>query len=167
MLHDITVLDASQSDAVTWLSGATTLGEVDIHSVKDMVNKLLARVKGQDRLRTLTIVGHGGRWGMYVGKDGLSLDTLRSHDRELRRLNSLFAPSATVELGGCFVGRDPEFVRRLSAIWYGVTVKAYSAGQRPLIPGNEGGERSCVRMRCAYSGRTFVDKMDEFLNLVQ
>jgi hypothetical protein len=157
---NLTVVDDSRSDFVMWISSALTPSDIPILSVADMVSKLLRKCGSGKKIDRLEIIGHGNATGQYVGADWLDSGSLSTHRGELGRLAPFFSPSAVVTLGGCSVGRASSLLIELSGLWPGVTVRAMTANQRPLLPGEEGGVRECVRRRCSSSGEGFWDWVD-------
>ncbi len=158
---EIIAISAHESDAVMWISGALSIGEINIVNVEDMVEQINRKCSGGKRIKSLEIVGHGNDTGQHVGADWLSATSLRTtHGKQLKKLEPHFMQSAVVTLEGCKVGQAEELLKRLSLMWPGVRVRAKTALQRPLIPGDEGGVRECVNGRCTYSGAGFWDWVD-------
>ncbi len=153
---DITVIDESKFDLVNWRAGAVRLGEVGITGVADMVSTIAKRCAGKDRIGELDIIGHGNAYGMYFGSDWIDMKTIAAHRAQLGRLCPLFAPSprGIATLGGCKMGQNGTLLLELSFIW-NVPVRAYTAYQRPLIPGGEGSETRCY-ITCTRGSRKNV-----------
>jgi hypothetical protein len=143
---DVYCVSANESDVVMWIDSAVTPRDVPILSVSDMVTKLVARFGTSagrgDKIGELRIVGHGNAYGQYVGADWLDNTSLRSFRSEFARLRSLFGRSGLITLGGCLVGRNGGLLVALSDIT-NVPVRAFTASQRPLVPGDEGNETRC------------------------
>jgi hypothetical protein len=158
-------IDATRSDSTMKLDRWLTPGHQGITSVLDMVRKAQAQCMDGSRIKSLTISGHGNQDGMWVGNDWLGYTTLWKHRGALNALIRFFAPNAIVELGGCKVGRDQTFLQQLSGVLGGVKVRAFSASQRPGIPGDEGGARTCVFENCTYTGEGLTEPMDRALGI--
>jgi hypothetical protein len=97
-------------------------------STKDMVDKILGRLKEGDCIKTLNIYGHGrqgriatgkgnsapgaGNRGQYIDGSGADGNTT-SWEPELKRLKGKFCKGATVNLYGCNVGAGEEGASKL------------------------------------------------------
>jgi hypothetical protein len=94
-----------------------------ISSTKDMVDKILGRLKEGDCIKTLNIYGHGRAGRIATGKGYAPADKSNrgsyidgtgdaanndSWEPELKRLKGKFCKGATVNLYGCNVGADEE-----------------------------------------------------------
>jgi len=92
-------------------------------STKDMVDRILGRLKEGDCIKELNIYGHGGPGRIATGKgtsqpgpntkdqyiDGTgAVSNTASWEPELRQLKGKFCKDATVNLYGCFVGSGEE-----------------------------------------------------------
>lgn len=148
---DVYCVSADKPDVVMWIDSAITPRDVPILNVSDMANKLVARFdSGGDRIRELRIVGHGNSYGQYMGSDWIDNDTIRGFRPPFSRLSRLFARSgALITLGGCLVGNNGPLLVELSNMT-NVPVRAFTASQRPLVPGDEGNETRCY-ITCAKS----------------
>jgi len=103
-------------------------------SKKDMVDKILARLRPGDCIRRLRIIGHGAPGIVGVG-DGQGWVACRhinggeaEYGPELQRLKGKFCPGATVMLEGCDTGAEQAGADKLHALaqFLGVTVEAYT-----------------------------------------
>lgn len=158
---DVYCVSADHPDLVMWIDSLVTPRDVPIISVSDMVNKLVARFgSSSDRIRELRIVGHGNDYGQYIGADWIDNSTLRNFRSQLHRLTGLFATSESlITLGGCKVGRNGSLLVELSNIT-NVPVRAFTASQRPLVPGDEGNETICYITCARSSGGNLWDFLD-------
>ena len=147
-------------DFVLWLDAALTWGEVEINGVADMVAKVPMQLGKEQRLGTLTIVGHGNAVGQYVGGDWISDMTVNGHAVSLQKLAPLFDKAkGRVVLGGCQVGAASVLMCRLSDI-FGIPVVGFTANQRPALPGDEGAEATCRHKVYTRGESTFMDWID-------
>lgn len=117
--------------------------KVEVLSVSDMVQKLLARTRQGQKIRQLWIVGHGHRTGQFIGADPLTLATVEAHRSELARLRPIFTPDAMLTLCGCHVAYAYRLQVTLVEI-LGIAVRAFTGEQYGILPGFEGRE-SIVR----------------------
>ncbi len=95
-------------------------------STKDMVDKILGRLKEGDCIKELNIYGHGGPGRIATGKgnsppgdknkdpyvDG-DAPNRSSWEPELKRLQGKFCKGATVNLYGCYVGSGEQGASKL------------------------------------------------------
>jgi len=161
----INLVDWSSPDAVMWAARFST-PHLKIFSVNQMVRLLTKLCDGgmwQTYLYEVCIVGHGNQTGQYFGADWMNFNALATHGTTLRRLRRHFCAGAEVTLEGCEVGHASSLLMGLSNLFGGVPVRAGTAFQRPLIPGLEGGVRSCVPDSCEYSGRGPFDAIDDVI----
>jgi hypothetical protein len=142
----VAVEDSPLDNGATWINGAIRLGELDVVSVNDMVNKVLARSNGRP-IRRLTLIGHGAPGHQSVG-DGQGFDetgnrSLTFHPKtgkliggveaELARLAGKFAPEAVVTLRGCKVALGDAgkgLLKRVSNLMGGVAVEGSEENHR-------------------------------------
>jgi hypothetical protein len=155
---NVYVIDNSRWDVVMFLDSAVTLGEVPIKNVKEMVTKILKRCAHGDKIAELRIVGHGNEFGQYVGADWLDSDTIRRYRSDLFKLVPFFGKNGHVIMGGCKVGRNGSFLLKLSN-YLNVPVTGFTASQRPLVPGDEGGSTTCF-LTCTRTGKKGFDYLD-------
>jgi hypothetical protein len=154
-------IDNSRSDWVYWIDSALTARDIGIASVADMVQKISALCASGDRIGELRIAGHGNRRGQFVGANWLDDTTLMQHRFQLSRLSALFASrrSSLVSMGGCRVGQNEGLLLSLSQV-FGVTVRGWTARQRPLVPGDEGNETRCLTTCSRTSAVSLWDWLD-------
>ncbi len=110
-----TFVEESDSDnGYNWASGAVRIGEVDVESVKDMVDHVLENLGEDECIGELTIIGHGcpgnisvgnGQSGNEAGKE-INVFNPGPWRDELHRLRCKFCENSTVYLRGCNVGAD-------------------------------------------------------------
>jgi hypothetical protein len=62
----VAVEDTSDDNGFDWLSGAVNLGELDVTSVGDMVNKVIVKC-GSKKIQHLYIIGHAAPGDQSVG----------------------------------------------------------------------------------------------------
>ncbi|GEM_PF-3168133 len=170
MRYYISILSGSDDwDPVLAVAGVLTIGEIEVNGISDMVERLEGQVGPYGRIGALDITGHGNNQGMFIGRDFLSLRSLPQHRMTLSRLTTLFDrdPLALVTLGGCNVGKNGPLLLALSRLWDGVRVRAFTARQRPVVPGHQGGEQVCWRNNhsygCTFSGWGAGDYIDSML----
>jgi hypothetical protein len=159
----LAVEDTSEDNGFDWVSGALSLGELDVTSVRDMAIKVIARA-GAAKIRSLYVVGHAspgnqsvgaGKIADATGMRSLVLDPATGKlagagEGELARLRGRFAPKAVVTLGGCEVAKGPggiALLRRISAVLGDVRVQGGDRLQR-LLPGMEGNVIRCLGAVC-------------------
>lgn len=161
----LNVVDWSNPDAVMW-AARISAPHLKIYSVRHMVDLLIQLCNGglwTTYVDQLCIVGHGNQTGQYIGADWVDFSSLGTHSKNLKRLRPHFCAGAVVTLEGCEVGNASSLMKGLSNLFDGVPVRAGTAFQRPLIPGLEGGVRTCVPDRCSYTGRRPFDVLDDAL----
>lgn len=159
----LNLVDATRWDAamIATRASATHFG---IESVDYMVKMLIKMCKGglwRTWLYELCIVGHGNQTGQWFGADWVNFAALGTHGATLAKLKPYFCAGAVVTLEGCEVGHASSLLRGISNAFGGVPVRAGTAFQRPLIPGLEGGVRTCDPTSCHYTGRTVMDSLDD------
>ena len=143
----ITVVEeATSADRYNWWGGALRLSEIRATSVKDMVDKILARLGGDDSIRKLTIVGHGSAGNISMG-DGkghergkhIGIRNQAEWNDELNRLKGRFCYNARVTLRGCHTGAEQAGADlvALLADMLGVRVRAPKGSVNPLWVGNK------------------------------
>lgn len=167
---NIYIIDDKEFDLTMWVDSALTWGDVGVQSIADMVKKVLKICEEEkSKIGRLTIVGHGNEYGQFVGRDWLGdfanvvaggLDSsIPLYRADLVKLRGHFGKTGEVILGGCRVGRNSSLLLRLSDIWM-VPVSAFTAYQRPVLPGDESGQTTCY-ITCTRQGRTFADSFDD------
>jgi len=127
-----------------WIDGAVTSGEISILGVADMATKLEAAfAQTGDKIGELRIVGHGNAYGQFMGANWIEDRTAGTYAKDFRRIGKLFsAQRGVVTLGGCQVGQNGPLLLKLSE-YFKVPVRAFTALQRPLVPGDEGNSTDC------------------------
>jgi hypothetical protein len=150
---DFFLVDASDpTDKTLALEHFITIGEIDIKSVKDMVDVVVMTcIAKKGHIRSLRISGHGNSTGAYIGGDWISTDTLKCHEKELKKLNSCLSVKVSlVTFDSCQTGGAITLLQRLSKLWRGVRVKAFQENQRPdlLWPNDEGPAVVCKLKQC-------------------
>jgi hypothetical protein len=106
-------------------------GCLRVTSVKDMVNKVLASLKPNEKIQRLVIYGHGQPGVVGLG-DGMGWETGKhinsdtAWQNELKRLKGKFTEDGEIFLGGCNTGANEEGSNKLKEVAdvTGVTVKA-------------------------------------------
>ena len=156
---NVYMVDDHKFDPAMWIDQLFTWGDVKINGVRDMVSKLIKLCARGDKIAELTIVGHGNEYGQWVGQDWLCQEVVWAWRSELVKMNSLFGKNRHVIMGGCRQGRNAGLLLALADIWI-AQVSGYTALQRPVLPGYEGGRTTCF-LTCTRSGYTFADHCDE------
>jgi hypothetical protein len=162
---DVYVIDDSRFDLTMFVDSALTWNDVGVRNLRDMADKLVKLCLKGDRIAELRIVGHGNEIGQYVGSEWLTEASLGTHRAQLGRISSLFtrvgqsSKRAHVIMGGCQQGRNGGFLLALSNI-LSVPVSGFTAMQRPVLPGDEGGRTTCY-ITCNRQGRTKADGFDD------
>ena len=162
----IDVID--DSDIVGWLTSATTWNDIAVKSVRDMVDKVLARAKGHGgagSIYRLNIYGHAGPGNQSVGSGRgsapgktITATNVTKYRPILSRLKPYFAADGMVTLHGCEVAKGKigtSLLKSLSGI-FGVPVQGGVKNQRPLIPGMEGDVKRCTPVKCTKHGSTWI-----------
>jgi hypothetical protein len=107
-----------------WVSGAIRFGEVDVGSVKDMVDHILSHLGEDECIGELVIIGHGapgnisvgnGMSGSDSGKE-ISTTNVSAWLPELLRLRCKFCEDSVVYLRGCNVGAGDQGAELLHLI---------------------------------------------------
>lgn len=128
-------------------------GITEYTNIVEMVDRIIKRAAGR-QIGYLCITGHAFPGIQFMGQGDISLskhsigNTKSEGDvgTQLRRLTAHFSPEATVDLGGCNVGKGQEgedILGDLASVW-GVTVTGGTQKQSPIIPGFEGNTVSCT-----------------------
>lgn len=129
---DIDVVDATEGDG--FIDGMADLTEnpIRVNGKRDMVDKILARLKPGECIRRLSIHGHGNEGNISIG-GGRTLQyckRINGHraewEPELSRLKGKFCPDAVLILNGCNVGAGQSGADKLAEVAdvLGVTVRA-------------------------------------------
>lgn len=106
---------------------AVHTGRHPIPGIKRLVEVVEQVCKsGKARIDDFTIVAHGNDRGAWIGKDWLSLATVKRHEADLARLAGLFDGATST----CTIHtREPNFdtllLSHLSQLWGGVRVYGY------------------------------------------
>jgi len=162
---DVYVVDDSSFDLTMFIDSALTWGDIGVKNVRDMADKVTGLCSSGDRIAKLRIMGHGNDAGQYIGSDWVSEAKLPSFRAQFARLSGLFVragsdgASAELIMGGCQQGRNGSFLLAISNI-VNVPVSGFTALQRPVLPGDEGGRTTCY-ITCARGGRTAADSVDD------
>lgn len=136
---DITVIDHN-NDGYLGGSALFTLGELRASSVKDMVDKILNHLKEGQKIRKLTIIGHGNKGIIVMGsaKKLKRNQYINSNEPEwkpeLQRLKGKFADDGEIFLRGCNTGAGTKGANKLKKIAdiVGVKVSAPTGKVYPL-----------------------------------
>ena len=153
------VIDESRSDFVMWFDSVVTRGDIGIRNVTDMVNKIIVRCGSSDKIGELRIMGHGNREGQWIGGEWVTSQNVTDHKVDFARLRPYFDPFGLITMGGCRVGQNDLLLAKLS--WMtGVSVRAFTAMQRPGVPGDEGSETRCYYLSCNHGKKVGFDYFD-------
>src|SRR5262245_42754708 len=158
------------SNGYYWLSRYTTDWSRGQHTpivdTRDMVNKLTQISNSQNaKIDFLSITAHGTTKGSLfglssrsvfkIGYDSVTVQVLTNPTdpvtMELKRLQSVLAPDAVVELRACVVGGDLDLIREFSNALGGVRVIASADIQWGTYPGLSGDKytiRVCEMGHC-------------------
>jgi hypothetical protein len=177
-------IEKTIEDIIAFFSDPTGLPEYEhdlpplgITSIGDLVKAVTGICDfSKGHVSTLRIIGHGTPSGMQVGRDWIGyVDDVVKRRRALRlqeyapqltRLRPYFATNAKVVLEGCKAGTNGSLIKELSLLWPRVTVLGMTANQRVLIPGKEGGVRSCKNGVCMYTGVKDYELIDRGLGAI-
>ena len=144
---EIDITAVTSDDVVDWLVSAVQGHELQVTSISDMVDKVLAELGPSKKIKHFWIDSHGSPGTMYIGSDTLSAATLPTHTAAFSRLRGRFsATRGRVTLGGCNVAASAAgtaLLRDLATL-LNVPVRGGSDTQRPLIPGMEGPVTRCT-----------------------
>jgi hypothetical protein len=107
-----------------WLSGALHLGEVDVGSVKQMVDYILNNLGEEECICEIVIIGHGAPGNISVGNGMSGSDRNKEISTtntgawlpELLRLRCKFCDESVVYLKGCNVGAGDQGAELLHLI---------------------------------------------------
>lgn len=130
---DITVIDDTDEDggfdAAGFFGSLTTVGEVYMVGVSDMVNNVLAAAKWQ-KIRRLRIVDHGSykevkkdagkastRCKLQFGNTKVEVANFAQFAKTLAKLNEKFYDKSHVHLAHCYAGKDHELLRLFAKAW--------------------------------------------------
>ncbi|MBL8944145.1 MAG: DUF4347 domain-containing protein [Myxococcales bacterium] len=155
------VSELEESNTYLWLRSALLIGEIRAASVRDGIDKVLAKLGAQKKIDQLYVVGHGNTAGIEIGSDWVDADNAAAL-QQFARLRDRFTTAGTVILDGCKVGHAVSLLQRLSIALGNRSVSAATANQR-LTPGMEGGIRECKGAACTYSGEGWSETIDRWL----
>ena len=131
-------------DTDLFFAGLFRIGEIDVSSVADLVNKVSAASSAGGELVTrLNILGHGSPDSMSVGNDEVMIANLARFYPTLRTLWYSFDDSAFVHLQQCDTGSNQVLMQRLAQA-FRVTVYAGTGDEHPVARYNDGGV--CLRL---------------------
>jgi hypothetical protein len=144
-----------------WKMSLFTLGEIDVTSVQDMVNKIKQKKKddGCDCLKKLTIMGHGAPGYIEIGSESMNIWDTSTWKPIFDQLKGCFCKDAEIIFAGCSIGADKDGANFLSVIanclgvkanapthtinqyWSGPGEQTAYPGQPPPEPIPEGGDQ--------------------------
>mgnify|MGYP000560212706 CR=1 FL=1 len=107
------VEDSKKDNGYNYFSGVLTWGEVDVKSVKELVDHVDKNVGKKDCIESITIIGHGhpgcisvGAGQGYHSKKAIGVYNENVWGPLLDRLACRFCKGGTVYLRGCNTGAD-------------------------------------------------------------
>ena len=112
----ITVVEkATQADPYNWWSAKLRKDASKAVSVKDMVDKVLARLGEDNRIHRMTLIGHGSPGNLSMG-DGkgheagkhIGIGNQEEWEKEIDRLEGRFGDNALLTLRGCSAGKGSD-----------------------------------------------------------
>jgi hypothetical protein len=120
-----------------WVSGALRFGEVDVGSVKEMVDHILNNLGEEECICEIVIIGHGAPGNISVGngmsgsdpKKEISTSNTSTWLPELMRLRCKFCDESVVYLRGCNVGAGDQGAELLHLI--SQTLQCAKSAQAP------------------------------------
>jgi hypothetical protein len=136
-------------DPVSWLAGATTIGEIDITSVADMSAKLVNLRDAQSAttedalIGRLNIMDHSTTSdgetvdGIRCGSDVIEVGNLAQFETNLRKIHYCMSNRGFVHLWACQIGKDEALLRGLARI-FGVDVYAGTGNHNAILNFNWG-----------------------------
>ena len=145
---EIDITAVTSEDVTDWLVSAFQGHEIELDSIRDMVDKVLAELGPSKKIKHFWIDSHGSPGAMYLGSDTLTAASLSStHAAQFSRLRGRFSPTrGRITLGGCNVAASASGTALLSglAALLNVPVRGGADTQRPLIGGIEGPVTRCT-----------------------
>lgn len=105
------------------------------------------------------IVGHGNLEGQWIGNDWIDSGSVSWQRIHFEKLRTYFGYNGLVTLGGCQVGINKMLLQKMSS-YVGVPVRAFTANQRPLVPGDQGSETKCYYLSCTQGKKSGFDYLD-------
>ena len=130
----VTVIDTSHF--VGWLAAVTYLDEVEMASVEDMVDKVIARLEAtRERppgnappprrfdgmvaasMSRLNVIDHGNNEQIKIGKDLVDTGSFPRFRDTLARLTPRFAPGAFAHLQHCDLGQNIRLMELFADTW--------------------------------------------------
>lgn len=136
---DLVVLGKSESwDFTEFMTGLVRFGEIEVSSVKDMVEKVLSKTSEKNaKVRRLEIYSHGTDTYLTRGTDVIS-SILKKEDNQkyysvLRQLKEVFSENGYVILQICEAGKLEQIIVDIANA-VGVRVYANKRGVSPNLP---------------------------------
>lgn len=122
----------------------------DVRSVRFFVQFIIKVCVTNDLVaRRIRIVSHGAPDHFYIGHDRIDVGTLDNFKNDLRRLDLYLVPGiASLEIFACETGQATELIKRLSLMFDGVPVTAYTQVQHGNQTKGTGPRLTCVRGQC-------------------
>ena len=115
--------DTDDDNGYDFVSGVVRFGEIDVKSVEELVDEVLARLGEDDCISDITIIGHGSPGNISVG-DGQGHDDQKRiglgneavWGPQLDRIACRFCENGTVYLRGCNTGANGAGARLLHRV---------------------------------------------------
>lgn len=120
------VSKTEQFDLALWAAEATSIGEINVTSIEDLVSQVSQKV-GAGKLEKLTIIGHGSETSFTVGKT----EVAEVSKKIWGKLKQYFSKNGFIEIEACYVG-NAKTLLKLIAQMTGVPVYAYTGYVNPI-----------------------------------
>jgi hypothetical protein len=120
----------------SFMVGLVRIGEIDVTSVTDMVNKIIAKLSTDNaKMALLEIFAHGSAQHISIGDDdAIHAFTPKQHMPTLVRLKTHFTSQGAVVLQVCEVGQAQNVLIEMAKT-LGVPVFANTGDVSPNLPG--------------------------------
>jgi hypothetical protein len=131
---------AAANDRVTYLAGATRVGEIYFNSPCDMVNQVVSRVYATSSvlgLERLNILSHGNSNSVGFGNVSITMVNKHLYKDCLQRLRGLFTSEGIAHFQACRIGNNLPLLRWFAHLW-NVRVYAGTGTHNPVYRFNNG-----------------------------
>lgn len=125
-----------RNDQALSLEADIVKGEIIIKSVEDMVSRVIREVASTGgKIFHINLSSHGGKDWFFIGLDGISMATIKSHQLTLGKLIPHFHPEGSVKISACLTGNDRPLLYMMSLYLGGVPVEGWTGSISPWRKG--------------------------------
>lgn len=157
---EITVIDERIESGAWWsmpryagyLAAAARAGEVYMQDVPSMVTNVLKKL-GNQQIHRLNPIDHGSSYGVQIGSDRITAETIGVHAATLGKLRGRFAANGFVHLQHCMAANNQPLLLAFARV-FGVRVYAGTGYHNPILRINSGNYMACDAPKgCKTTGR--------------